>query len=392
MPNEISMKNTKKEMLDLIETLKNEIKNKEKENLNPEKIKQEAKQKSIVEDSDKIVDAALTTHIHQLKVSINKELTTLSDKLEAEAGKYENLKNAIEIKEAELNEIYGIEKASAELAIILEAQKSAREDFEREMHDKKEQSENELIEKKIRLENEIRETKEQWEKEKAALQFIEKETKNNIEKERKRENEEYAYQLKRRRQLEENKLADDLEKLEKELALKNVDFDKKYQEKTIELNEREKEVSEREMKMKELQDKVNSFPTELDASVKSAVQETKERLTADFTQKEKLLQKGFEGEINVLTAKISAFETLVKEQTKQIEKLNLQQEKAYEKVQDIANKAVSGAAERLQNITVKTMPDKQNYLETVILAHPRNNTLAPNSRLKPTKAECAMTS
>ena len=50
--------------------------------------------------------------------------------------------------------------------------------------------------------------------------------------------------------LEENKLADDLEKLEKELALKNVDFDKKYQEKTIELNEREKEVSEREMKMK----------------------------------------------------------------------------------------------------------------------------------------------
>lgn len=56
MSNEISMKNTKKEMLDLIETLKNEIKN--KENLNPEKIKQEARQKSIVEDSDKIVDAA----------------------------------------------------------------------------------------------------------------------------------------------------------------------------------------------------------------------------------------------------------------------------------------------------------------------------------------------
>ena len=360
MPNEISMKNTKKEMLDLIETLNNEIKNKEKENLNPEKIKQEAKQKSIVEESDKIVDAALATHIHQLKVSINKELTTLSDKLEAEAGKYQNLKNAIEIKEAELNEIYGVEKATAELAVILEAQKSTQEDFECEMHDKKEQLENELIEKKIKLENEIRETKEQREKEKAALQFIEKETKNNIEKERKRENEEYEYQLKRRRQLEENKLADDLEKLEKELALKNVDFDKKYQEKTIELNEREKEVSEREMKMNELQDKVNSFPAELDASVKSAVQEIKERLTADFTQKEKLLQKGFEGEINVLTAKISAFETLVKEQTKQIEKLNLQQEKAYEKVQDIANKAVSGAAERPQNITVRTMPDKQN--------------------------------
>jgi hypothetical protein len=360
MSDEISMKNTKKEMLDLIEKLNTEIKNKEKENLNPEKIKQEARQKSLVEDSDKIVDAALTTHIHQLKVSINKELTTLSDKLEAEAEKYENLKNAIEIKEAELNEIYGVEKATAELAIILEAQKTAKTDFDNVMREKREQLEDELLEKRRKLENEVKELKEQWEKEKITRQLIEKETKNNIEKERKRENEEYEYQLKRRRQLEENRLADEIAKLEKELELRNEEFDRKYQEKTVELNKREKEVSEREVKMNELQDKVDAFPAKLDATVESAVQEIKERLTAEFAQKEELLKKGFEGEINVLAAKISAFETLVKEQTKQIEKLNLQQEKAYEKVQDIANKAVSGAAERLQNITVRTTPDKQN--------------------------------
>lgn len=360
MSNEISMKNTKKEMLDLIDTLKNEIKNKEKESLNPEKIKQITKQNIIVQDSDKLVDSALATHIHQLKVSINKELTTLSDNLEAEAEKYENLKNAIAVKEAELNEIYGVEKAATELVIILEAQKSARESFEDEMHEKKKQLENELIEKKIKLENEIREIKQQWEKEKETYLFIEKETKNNIENERKRENEEYEYQLNRRRQLEENKVADELEKLEKELAIKKEDFEKKYQEKILSLNEREKEVTVRELKMNELQDKVNSFPAELDESVKAAVQNIQERLSADFTQKETLLQKGFEGENNVLTTKISALETLVKEQTKQIEKLNQQLEKAYEKVQDIANKAVSGAAERLHNMTVKSSSEKQN--------------------------------
>lgn len=359
MSNEISMKNTKKEMLDFIEKLKNEIKNKEKENLNAEKIKQETKQKAIVEESDKIVDSALTTHIHQLKVAINKELTTLSDKLEAEAEKYQNLKNAIEIKQAELNDIYGIEKASADLAIILEAHKRAKAEFEHEMQEKREQLENELIEKKIKLENEIKQTREQWQKDQIAHQTAEKEAKNILEKERKRENEEYEYQLKRRRQLEENRLADELEKLEKELTLKKEDFDKNYQEKTLELNAREKEVSEREAKMNELQDKVNSFPAELDKAVNAAVEETKDRLTTEFKQKEELLKKGFEGDINVLTAKIAAYEALVKEQAKQIEKLNLQQEKAYEKVQDIANKAVSGAAERLQNITVRTTPEKQ---------------------------------
>lgn len=144
------------------------------------------------------------------------------------------------------------------------------------------------------------------------------------------------------------------------MSLKKDEFNKNVQEKTVELNEREKDVSERELKMNELQDKVNAFPVELDKSVKSTVQDVRERLTAEFNQKEELLKKGFEGEINVLTAEISAFETLVKEQIKQIEKLNQQQEKAYEKVQDIANKAVAGAAESLQNITVRTTPEKQN--------------------------------
>jgi len=360
MSDDVSMKNTKKEMLDLIEKLKDEIKNKEKENLNAEKTKQEIQQKTIVSHSDKIVDAALPMQIHQLKVSINKELTMLSDKLEAEAEKYENLKKAIEIKQSELNDLYGVEKESSELAIILEAQKRAREDFENDMREQRTQLEDELFDKKIRLENEIKQTKDQWEKDKATHLAIQEETKNNIEKERKWENEEYEYQLKRRRQLEENKLADQLEKLEKEQSLKQDAFDKQVQEKTIALNEREKDVSEREQKMDDLQDKVIAFPAELDKSIQSAAQEVRERLTEDFNQKEQLLKKGFEGEINVLTAKISAFETLVKEQIKQIEKLNQQQEKAYEKVQDIANKAVAGAAERLQNITVRTAPEKQN--------------------------------
>ncbi len=58
------------------------------------------------------------------------------------------------------------------------------------------------------------------------------------------------------------------------------------------------------------------------------------------------LQKEFEGERNVLKGKIESLEQLVKDQAKRIEALSAQQEKAYEKVQDIANKAVSGAGER----------------------------------------------
>ncbi len=361
MTEEVTMKNTKKEMLDLIEKLKDERKNKEKDNLNPEKIKEDAKKTAIIEHSDKAADLSLTTQIHQLKISINKELTSLSDKLEAEAETYENLKTAIKLKEFELNEIYGIEKATTELVTILEAQKSARVEFQNEMKEKQGRLEVELKERKEQLECEIKEVSEKWGKEKLELKFIQEETKLNQEKERKRESEEYEYQLKRKRQLDENKITDELEELEKEHALKKEDFEKECQEKSTMFNAREKNISERELKMQDLQGKVDLFPTELNKSIASAAQETKERLTIEFTQKEELLAKGFEGERNVLTAKISAFETLIAEQIKQIDKLNLQQERAYEKVQDIANKAVSGASERLQNMTIRAAAaDKQN--------------------------------
>ncbi len=73
-----------------------------------------------------------------------------------------------------------------------------------------------------------------------------------------------------------------------------------------------------------------------------------------------MLVKGFEGEKNVFLTKISALESLVKDQAKQIEKLNGQQEKAYEKVQDIASKAVAGASDRPQNITLKSSEVERN--------------------------------
>ncbi|NOQ46650.1 MAG: hypothetical protein GQ559_08275 [Desulfobulbaceae bacterium] len=87
----------------------------------------------------------------------------------------------------------------------------------------------------------------------------------------------------------------------------------------------------------------------------SAVKQADKVLSDRFSQNEALLLKGFEGEKNVLETRIIALESLVKDQAKQIDKLNNQQEKAYKQVQDIASKAVAGSADRPQNITVKTV-------------------------------------
>jgi uncharacterized coiled-coil protein SlyX len=102
-------------------------------------------------------------------------------------------------------------------------------------------------------------------------------------------------------------------------------------------------VGEREKSMNDLQTKVDAFPKEIENSVGKAVNEVTAKLTSEAAKNEQLLLKGFEGEKNVLQARIDAFEQALATQKKQIEKLTEQLESAYGKVQDIAVRAVAGS-------------------------------------------------
>ena len=102
-----SMKNTKKELLDVIEKMEHEMTKKEQNLLNPEKVKKETKTKEIIKEAKEITSSILTTQIHDLKVAIAQELSDLAEKIASEAKKYTVIQEAIELKQAELEEIYG---------------------------------------------------------------------------------------------------------------------------------------------------------------------------------------------------------------------------------------------------------------------------------------------
>ena len=349
MKEEINMKNTKKEMLEAIAKMQKKLEAKEQLKMNPEKIKDVKQQKETVKNADKFTDSDLSSQIFSLKQSINNELISISEKLEKEAKEYENLKIAIALKQKELEDIYGIEKESMELATLIETQKSLKEDFEKDLDIKKK-----------KLEAEILETKQSWEKEKSIYLAKIKEEKANTEKEKKREKEEYEYNLKREQEIAKNKFADELAALEKEISEKEESFSKKVSEKEKELKEREDLVKDRETKVDELEKLVNEFPDKLEKAVDEAVKAAEKNITNLFNQEKIILSKGFEGEKNVYEAKIAALELQVKDQARLIDKLSTQQEKAYDKIQDIANKAVSSASERPNNITIaNTKQDKE---------------------------------
>jgi hypothetical protein len=90
--------------------------------------------------------------------------------------------------------------------------------------------------------------------------------------------------------------------------------------------------------------------------VDRAVKEASERLRADAKSREDLLRKEFEGERNVSAARNEALEKMSKDLSDQNAKLAKQLEAAYQKVQEIAEKAIEGSSQ------AKSLADLQKLL------------------------------
>ena len=325
-PKELSMSNTKKEMLDAYNALLKQLREKREAELKPEKIIEEKKKREVVEVAETLSSEGVVKEIGNLKLEIGKRLTHISDGLEEEVIKFKQIQKAIEVKEEELKELYEIERSAETFAALIEAQNQKRQEFESEMAARKEE-----------LNREIQAIREEREKEKKEHEAETKERDAAEAKRREREKEEYGYSFKREQQLAKDKFEDEKVKMEKEIQLKKEQMEK-------DLTEREKAVSEREEELDELQKKVIAFPKEMENAVNKAVKETTERITQEAKNREELTRKEFDGERNVLTTRIESLEKTAKEQNAQIANLSAQLEKAYQKVQDIAVKSVEGSS------------------------------------------------
>jgi hypothetical protein len=329
----VSLTNTKQEMLDAYNELVKQLEEKREIELKPEEKIEEKAVKKIVEVADLLSIDGIVAGIGNLKAEVGKVLNQLTERLDREVGKYETVKQAVEVKEKELQEIYEIQKSASGLAALLEAQNIKREEFEIEMGEKKEA-----------LTEEIQSRRAEWEKEKKLHETDIKEREASESKKRERENEEYSYALAREQQLardqfeaDKKKYADEKAELEKEIQLRKEQTDKEFA-------EREQVIRQSEEELDELRNKVAAFPKELETTLNKEVKAAVEKVQLEAANRDELLRKEFEGERNVLSTRVAALERTLQEQTAQIAKLNQQLEKAYSQVQDIAVKAVEGSS------------------------------------------------
>lgn len=325
-PQTITMRNTKKEMLEAYNEVLQQLKEKRAVELKPEKAIEEKKIEEAVEVTDSLSTEGIVQEVSTLKLEIGRLLSQLSDRLEEEVGKYRQVRQAVEAKQKELQEIYEIEKSALSLAALVEAQ-----------HQKRQQTEAELAARKEELTREIETLRTEWGKEKQVHAAEIKERDAGERKRREREKEEYLYAFQREQQLAREQFEDEKARLEREIVSRREQMEK-------ELADREKAVVEKETELNELRKQVSAFPKELQAAVSKAVKEAVQRVESEATNREELLKKEFDGERNVLNTRIESLEKTVAEQNELIAKLSQQVDKAYGQVQDIATKAIEGTS------------------------------------------------
>ena len=323
----LSDKSTKQEMIDAYQTLLKEVEEKKAAGLNPEKRLEERKADEAVKIASALTPDEIDQSIAGLKGNIGRMLADISDKLAAEVARFKSLQKAIETKQKEVEELYGIEKAAGSLAALIEAQNQKRREFEEELTGEKEQ-----------LEREIETTRAEWEKEKKGRESESKERETTETKARDREKEDYLYSFNREQQSLRDKLADEKATLEKEIQRKREAAEK-------DLAEREEAVAGTEQELAQLRNRAASFPAELSQAVEKSIAEANEKLKLEAKNKDDLLRKEFEGARNVAATRIESLEKINKEQADQNGKLAKQLETAYQKVQEIAEKAIDGSSQ-----------------------------------------------
>ncbi|MEW6103755.1 MAG: hypothetical protein AB1630_08105 [bacterium] len=320
----ISTTSTKQEILDAYNTLLEQIKERADVELKPDVKIEEKKTKEVIETAESLSIDGVVKEIATIKLNMAKVLTELCNCLEEEVNKYRKIKEAISVKEKELEEVYGIEKQLATMATLIEAGHQKHRELEAEISTKREQ-----------LTQEIEKTKQEAERQRRLKEEEFKEYEEQEKKRQKREREEYEYAIKREQQIYKDKFEEEKERKEKEISIKREEMERAF-------SEREKLIAEKEEELNELRKKTSLFPKEIEQAVAKAIKETIDKTSLEAKNKEELLKKGFEGEKNVFLAKIEAQDKIIKEQTQEIARLSHQLEDAYQKVSNIAIKSVEG--------------------------------------------------
>jgi hypothetical protein len=321
---DISLKNTKNEILDAYHEALEQLKESKKTNKLQERREQE-KQEVVTSASDN-TPQGIIKNLANLKLTIVNALEELANQLLVEHKKLSTLQQAIQFQTKELEEIHEIKVNIDTLTALIEAQKQKKETFDQDM-----------TEQLNAFELEMKGKRAAWKKEQEDADSLRKEQEAQQKKLRQREEEEYNYKRNLERQKEQDQYELKKQTLEKELIDKKTALEKQFA-------EREASIAAKENEFEQLKKQSEAFPVQLQKAIAETEKTITERLQFKYDYEAKLGQKEVEGERKLHQQTISALEIKIVQQDKLIKELTDKANFSGNQVQEIALKAIDGAS------------------------------------------------
>jgi hypothetical protein len=312
MAKQVSLTSTKKELLDAYNKM---VEQASKTDTEPTQQQLISKKEKAVEEVKGMSSESIIKNIAGLKTSITQSLDMLETQMVGSYKELRKLQDTIQVENDNLKELYDITANAHSLSALITAQKERKENFDKEMEN----------------------TRLLWENEKKHHEKEAKEFKELQVKDRKREEEEYLYDLKLKRKKEEDTYNDRKNQLEKELAAKKTTFEK-------EISDRELKIKESETELAELRKKSSEFPKLLESEILKAVKQAEEKLKQQFDFEKQLSGTKMTGETILKDQTIESLKEKIKDQEVMIKQLSQKVNVSEESVKQIALKALDSSS------------------------------------------------
>lgn len=339
MVKKMSDRNTKSEILKAYEEQLNIVKNLKKDNA---LVVQEQHEEKNVEVNSNLTIDDIVKNLSDLKVLNHTTITELENNILEKKKQLDELNASVIHQHNKINNLYHIECEAESLTALLNSNSLEVENHKKIIEERKSKALEEIENLKHAHSESLLKHKKEMD-----------ELKANSEKEHSRRVEEFEYDM------EKSKKRLDDQHQEHRHALE-LELEEKKRKNNLECDERLKEVSERETKYALQIEEIESFPKQIEDARNEASKKAVENLIAEHTLGINSLENKITNQKMIFENKINLLENTIESLKSQNESLRDEFNKANDKVQSIAVKAIEGAQ---QKVTTSYQPFV-NSLET----------------------------
>lgn len=296
--NEITLKNTKAEILEALNASLEREKKLASIKSNPEALQKKQKVEQAINDSKKNVSENI----------FSSELIQ----------KFNDLEVAIKAQEEKLETLYGVDKELSDLVVVVNGAKDLMNKLD---EDKKN--------KTLEINSLITSLEEEYSKKNDEIKKSYEEEVKSLKLQRDREAEEYNYNLKREREISNNKWEDEKKIREKKLADSEAEVKRSLD-----------EIKENTEHVKDLEKQVAGIPDLLVKEYEKGKKEVSTLLNKEHKYEIDLLSKDFQSKIDRQADKIESLESEINKALELNNSLQERLDKAYAQIKEMATKTV----------------------------------------------------